>query len=218
MDFWTEVATGYDLIKNKDYKGVLSVVSKLKSIKGSDDEDLAISALEAWSFLFAKDFDELIPITSRMIVCKQGGMPAWYRGLGYILQGLVHLNLSSNQRFNLFQKAADNYNSHIINEIPKISSPSTSSVNTVISTYFQGLCILEATGSLEILDDLLAELYKNQYSILHSPIQGIIKAVKLQIKIKRENYSKKLIQDNLDIKDESDDPLYYCNLIIRLSN
>lgn len=111
--------------------------------------------------------------------------------------------------------AAENYKIHITQEIPQFSSPPNSEINTFVSTFFQGICVLEASGSFEILENLLNKLSKEADQPKDLFRRELIKVIKLQIKVRKGNISPKIINTVLRQLDESDDPLYYCNIILR---
>lgn len=215
IDFWKEINLGYDFIKVKKFDNIFNLILKLQAIKWPIDEKLAIDTLEAWMLFFTMKFKELIPITKGLITCEEGTMPAWYRGLGYFLKGLSWLYSCDNRRFSSFSMAAENYKIHITQEIPQFSSPPNSEINTFVSTFFQGICVLEASGSFEILENLLNKLSKEADQPKDLFRRELIKVIKLQIKVRKGNISPKIINTVLRQLDESDDPLYYCNIILR---
>lgn len=220
IDFWKEITRGYEFIKIRKYDEIFKITAKLQKIKWNQDEKLTINALKGWTLLFAKKFKKLEQITNLLTTCEECAMSAWYRGLGYLLQGLSQLDTSNDNRFTSFSKAEVNYQAHINEEIPHISSPSNLLINTVVSTFFQGICLLEASGSIDILEKLASEysvgrIDQSLDQSLDLLLQEILKAAKLQIKAKEENYSSRIIKEIQNQLDESGYSLYYCNIILR---
>lgn len=218
MEFWSKITDGYNLFKKGDYDRVIQESTELENRSLSIDEDLALASLIAWASLFTRNHDSLGDITTKLSENKVGTMPAWYRGLGFFLKGLMGIYSSSDNRFVYFQEAANNYETHINQEIMEISSPPNRVINTTVSTYFQAISILEATGKLEKLIHLEKKVTLSKNGIEEQPISEIINAINLQIKVHQNFIQFGSHKDITEFEGYEIDPIYYCNLIMRFED